>query len=89
MIPIIQYGLGIQNDKVVLRYADTEKQGSFEKQKRRVVTSEQDFKSFMQARMKKYNLKADDLIIMCSSSMDFPEDSTNNKKTIALARALR
>lgn len=38
---------------------------------------------------KNSEVKADDLIIMCSSSMDFPEEETKNKKVIALAHALR
>ena len=85
----LQYGLGIRNNRVELRYADTERQRSWEHQKRRVVTSVDDFRNFIQSRMKKYKHTADDLIIMCSSSMDFPEDSTSNKKTIALAHELR
>ena len=89
MMPLIQYGLGISDDKVVLRYCDNEKQSSWEKQKRRVITSVDDFARFMHERMKKYNLKEHDIIMMCSSSMDFPEDSTDNKATIKLARALR
>jgi hypothetical protein len=86
MIPLIQYVLGIKNDNVVLRF--TSKEGQ-KRQTERVVKSETDFREFMLARMKKYNLKQEDLIIMCSSSMDFPEDDTENKATIALAHALR
>jgi hypothetical protein len=48
-----------------------------------------DFIAFLKARIKKFKLKADDLIIMCSSSMDFPEQETKDKKVIALARELR
>lgn len=31
----------------------------------------------------------DDDIVLCSSSMDFPEEYTQNKQTIALARQIR
>lgn len=85
MIPFVQYGLGIENDKVMLRYQDTAKGP----QLKRIVESVADFASFITERCKKAKVKPDDLIIMCSSSMDFPEDSTDNKKTIALARKLR
>lgn len=85
MIPYIQYGLGIRDDRVELRYQNTAKG----KQLRRVITSVKDFQQFIIDRCKKAKVKPDDLIVMCSSSMDFPEDSTSNKKTIALARALR
>ncbi len=85
MIPLIQYGLGIRNDKVMIRYVDTERG----KQKERIVKSVDDFKNFIITRMKLAKCEPEDLIIMCSSSMDFPEDSTNNKKTIKLARELR
>lgn len=30
-----------------------------------------------------------DLMVMCSSTVDFPEDETNNEKTIALCRMIR
>lgn len=85
MIPFVQYGLGIDNDKVVLRYQDKAKGPQI----KRVIESVEDFVAFIKERCKKAKVKPDDLIIMCSSSMDFPEDSTDNKKTIALAHALR
>ena len=86
MIPGIQYGLGVYEDGVYIRYQDTAKG----KQKRRKLTSRADFVAFMKARMAKFGILDDtELIISCSSSMDFPEDSTKDKKVIALARELR
>lgn len=85
MIPYVQYGLGIEDDKVMLRYQDTARGP----QKKHVVESVEDFAAFIKQRCDKAKIKFDDLIIMCSSSMDFPQDSTDNKKTIKLAKALR
>ena len=85
MIPLIQYGLGVYEDGVYIRYQDTEKG----KEKRRLIKSVDDFATFIKLRSKKAKCNPDDFIIMCSSSMDFPKEYTNNKKVIALARALR
>jgi hypothetical protein len=85
MIPHIQFGLGIYDDKVKIRYV--EREGG--PQIKRVVTSVDDFIKFIKEKCKAAKCTPEDLIIMCSSSMDFPEDSTDNKKTIKLAKALR
>jgi len=85
MIPNVQFGLGIEKDKVMLRFV--EKEGG--PQVKREVTSVKDFTQFILAKAKAAKCEPDDLIIMCSSSMDFPEDSTTNKATIDLAHDLR
>jgi len=86
MIPYIQYGLGVDEDGVYIRYQNTERG----KQLRRKLVNFEDFKQFIVGRMKKAGVKdADDLIIMCSSSMDFPEEYTKDKAVIKLAHDLR
>ena len=86
MIPGIQYGLGVYSDGVYIRYQNKENSP----QRRRKLTSVADFRKFMLGRMKKFGIKSgNDLVISCSSTMDFPEEATKNKKVIALARALR
>ena len=86
MIPGIQYGLGIENDQVIVRYSNTIN-GPVHKHP---IKNKQEFIDFVVPRAKKAGAKNwADLIIVCSSSMDFPEDSTKKKATIRLARALR
>lgn len=85
-MPGIQYGLGVETDQVMVRYQDT----ANGPQLKRPVISVQDFVQFIKERMKRFKITdPDELVIMCSSSMDFPEDSTDNPATIKLARELR
>jgi hypothetical protein len=86
MMPGIQYGLGVEKDGVYIRYVDSSKQ---KKQTLRKIESVEDFVSFIKARAEKFKCTPDDFIIMCSSSMDFPDEYTKNKKVIKLAHALR
>lgn len=79
------YCMGIHDDKVKIRYI--EKDGGPEVL--REITSIKDYAHFLKGQMEKLRCELDDLCIMCSSSMDFPEDSTDNKKTIKLAHELR
>lgn len=55
-----------------------------------VVNSVLDYHCFFLAEAKKYNCDIDSLPpLMCSSSMDFPEDSTKSKTVIELANVIR
>jgi hypothetical protein len=45
--------------------------------------------AFWTARADELDLDQDDLRLMCSSSLDFPEDYTDNPDTLTLCRALR
>ncbi len=86
MMPGIQYSLEVCEDGVYVRYVNSAKQKT---QTHRKIESVEDFITFIKERAKKFRCQPDDFIIMCSSSMDFPEESTKNKKVIALAYALR
>jgi hypothetical protein len=78
------YVLGIdENDQVVINC------GVGNNDDYRVITSEEDFQEFLFDEAKRLGVTFFELNIMCSSSMDFPEDHTSNPETIALARALR
>ena len=55
----------------------------------RIITSEEDYAQYLAGECKKYKVELDDLIVMTSSTMDFPYDFTKNEATIALARKLR
>lgn len=86
MMPKIQYGLGVEEDGVYIRYIDTAKQ---KKPTLRKIESVNDFVTFIKTRAEKFKCTPDDFIIMCSSSMDFPEEVTKDKKIIKLAHAIR
>ena len=86
MMPGIQYGLGVYKDGVYIRYVDSSKQKT---QTRRKIVSVEDFVTFIKERAKKFKCEPDDFIIMCSSSMDFPDEYTKDKKVIKLAHDLR
>jgi len=85
MIPNKQFSLGVEDNKVKIYFV--KKKGGPEI--RRTIKSVEDFAKFITAKAEEAKCKVDDLIIMCSSSMDFPEDSTKDPDVIKLAHALR
>jgi hypothetical protein len=54
----------------------------------RIVKSLADFNEYMAAEAKMSGVKVEDIPVMKSSSIDFPEDFTNDPKVIALAKEL-
>jgi hypothetical protein len=72
------YYLSIRNDRVTVKYDDAEL---------RVITSARDFDEFLSLEAARLGVRREDLKVLASSSMDFPEDETSNPETIALARA--
>ncbi len=85
MIPRVQFTVGVRDDQVKVHFVEREGGPRIE----RIITSVRDFARFIVDKAKAAKCQPDDLIILYSSSMDFPEDSTRNKVTIKLARALR
>lgn len=77
------YTLGVDNDKVVLRWHACGRRHDLE------LNSVLDYIAFVLSTANEVGCDADDLTVMCSSSMDFPKDSTKNRATIKLAHALR
>ena len=55
----------------------------------RVVVDEKDMASFMAQIIAKFSIKPDECIVMCSSSLDFPEQYTKDPKIIAWANKIR
>ncbi len=53
-----------------------------------VVRTRKAITRVIQRYVDKYNLKEDDIMIMRSSSVDFPEESTDKASVISLARSL-
>jgi hypothetical protein len=47
------------------------------------------YNEFFARKARQYNLDIEDFTILCSSSLDFPEDYTRNKDTIALCNLIR
>lgn len=86
MMPGIQFGLGVESDGVYIRFVKTAKQ---KKQTKRKIESVDDFISFIKEKAKAAKCNPDDLIIMCSSSMDFADEYTKDPNVIKLANDLR
>lgn len=85
MIPLIQFGLGIYDGKVQIRWQET----VHGNEQRKVIETYDEFIAFLKERITIANCTPDDLIIVCSSSMDFPEEDTDDEKVIALAHQIR
>ncbi len=88
MMPGIQYSLGVEKDGVYVRYVN-KANTPYHRHLRRKLTSMNDLIAFLHKRAKKFKVKAEDFIVMGSSSLDFPEEYTKSKKVIALANELR
>ena len=75
------YNLSVNNDRIEVK---SEGLTSV-----RVITDIQYYIRFFTSEAERIGCDIDDLTVMCSSSMDWPEDSTKNKETIALANEIR
>ena len=54
-----------------------------------IVKSADDFYGYMAAEAKRLGIAVEDLRVTASSTMDFPEEWTDDPKVIAMARELR
>jgi hypothetical protein len=54
-----------------------------------LVTTANAYVEFFEAEMKRFGLEEDDIFIMCSSSMDHPDEYTDRQDIIALCDAIR
>ena len=88
MMPFVQYSLNVDAEGVYVRYVDAPNQ-PFDKHLRKRIKSMDEFISFLQSRLNQFKLHPDQLIIMASSSMDFPQDYTKDPAVIALANEMR
>lgn len=82
-----QYYLTCKSDGVEIRAKSGPKAGEYVVVA--LVTTPNAYVEFFEAEMKKFGIGEDDLIIMGSSSMDFPEEYTDRKDVIALCDAIR
>jgi len=55
----------------------------------RIITSVDDFISFVKERAAAVPCDPEDLLIVCSSSMDFPDEYNKDPEVIKLANAIR
>lgn len=85
MMPGIQFSLTVKQDGVYVRYRPSIK--SSVKSKR--IESVKDFIGFIKRKARQAQCDPDDLIVICSSTMDFPEEETKDKAVIKLAHDLR
>jgi len=75
----VKFFLTIENDAVVVK-TDYVAQA---------VASEAELAAFIASSAKAAGVANEDLSVLASSSLDFPEEFTSNKATIALAKALK
>jgi hypothetical protein len=90
MIPIIQFSLNCRSDHIEVRHIPTLKG----KLKRYRVTTKAGLRRLLNAactKLKKAGVEKpeEELIIICSSSLDFPQEYTKSKKIIDLCNWLR
>lgn len=75
----VRYIIAIENDTVVVV-------SSYET---KPVASLAELQGYMAEQAKRAGVLVDELNVMASSTIDFPEEWTSNKQTIALAKALK
>jgi hypothetical protein len=71
--------LGVRNNYLTVAYRQPSNRWAD-----RRIKSVKDFMGFLQRMIRKHKIKEEELIVMGSSSMDFPKDSTKNKETLKL-----
>lgn len=81
--PATRFYLTINSDKVVVEFDGT-KGGRIS----RPVLSAADFDAFLTSKANEAGVTVDDLSVMISSTLHFPDEWTKNPETIALAREL-
>lgn len=74
------FSLTITNGKVTIGHSGG---------KKHVINSVEEFVKYVKRKAKAAKCEPDDLIIMCSSSMDFPKEYTSDPAVLKLVRALR
>lgn len=84
MGPATRFFLTIEHDRVVVQYNGTH--GGFIT---RLIRSPGDLKDFLRSKAVEAGCTVEGLTVECSSTLDFPEEATQNAKTIATARAIR
>ena len=84
MAAAILFHLGIEHGKLVVQYRSTHA-GAFVT---RVVRDMDDLRVFLLSKADEAKVAPEELTVLLSSSIDFPEESTDDPATIALAKAL-
>lgn len=74
----------IEKNNVVVKYDSSSK-----KKNTKQLKNFEDYVEFFKNILVKRGIGANDLTIMCSSSLDFPHEYTKKKSVIALANRLR
>lgn len=85
MIPKVQFGLGVDHRGVYMYYVPDVDAPKIT----RIITSVEDFVSFVKERASDVPCDPDDLLIVCSSEMDFPHEYNKDPEVIKLANTIR
>lgn len=76
--------LTIKHDRLWIKPID-----DFGDEQSNLISSTDDLRQFLFSKANEYGVSVDDLNLSCSSSVDFPEDETDDAATIALAHDIR
>jgi hypothetical protein len=82
--PATYFFLTIEYDNVVVKY-----DGTSGGKVTRPIRDIEDYRQFFISKADEAGVDIDNFDVMCSSSIDFPEEHTKNPKTINLAREIR
>jgi len=82
--PATEFYLTIRSDKLWIEF-----DGTHGGRHSRQIMSENDLRQFLISKANEAGIAANELSVMASSALDFPEEFTKNAETIALARAIK
>ena len=82
--PPTYFFLTIEEGWLVVKYTSTQGHAIT-----RHITSEEDLNNFLGLKALNASCKPEDLVVQCSSSLDFPEEEGASQEVIALCDAIR
>jgi hypothetical protein len=82
--PATEFYLCIAYDRVWVNF-----NGTHGGRMSRPISSLEHFRQFLTSKANEAGMRIEELTVMASSSLDFPDEFTNNPATIALANELR
>jgi hypothetical protein len=82
--PTTSFLLSIERNRVMVRY-----DGTSGGKITRPIKDENDYYQFLYSKADEANVQLEELRVLCSSSLDFPEEHTRNEATLKLAATIR
>ena len=82
--PATEFFLTLEHNRLWVKY-----HGIHGGERSRTVSSLDDLDAFLISKASEAGVRVDDLKIFCSSTLDFPDEFTDNPAIVDMARALR